>query len=197
MKKKFLAQFVSLALGPLTILTLMPIIIVFRQTGNLGYSLEWEIFSLVFIVVGLVLFLIGRVEGVYSDFDISKRQERERFYLVTLILTFIYFIVTALMKGFFFRLTAITLSSFLIVLAFMVANSFLKASIHLGIVCAFVFSMGLFYGPNVFIPLFFLIPLMAWSRLELKQHTPKELLVGGLLGTVITIASFIIWEFLI
>jgi len=197
MKKEFLAQFVSLALGPLTILILMPIIIVYRQTGNLGYSLEWEIFSLFFIFLGLAFFLVGRARGIYSDFDISKRQERERFYLVTLILTFVYFISTALIKGFFFHLTAIILSSFLIVLAFTVANSFIKASIHLGIVCAFVFAMGLFYGPTVFIPLFFLIPLMAWSRLDLKKHTPKELLVGGLLGTLITIASFIIWEFLI
>jgi hypothetical protein len=197
MKKDFLAQFVSLVLGPVTILVLMPIIIVYRQTGSLGYSLEWELFSLFFIVIGLVLFLVGRVNGKYSDMDVSKRPERERLYLTTLVLAFIYFISTVLLKGFFFHLTAIILSTFLIILAFTIANSFIKASIHLGIVCAFVFSMGLFYGPNVFVPLVFLIPLMAWSRLVLKKHTPKELFVGGTLGTVMTIASFLIWRFLI
>jgi len=197
MKKEFLAQFVSLALGPLTILILMPIIIVYRQTGNLGYSLEWELFSLFFILLGFALFLLGRAEGVYSDLDISKRGEREKFYLITLIIAFVYFIATALFKGFSFHLTSIILSSFLIILTFMVANSFIKASIHLGTVCAFIISMGLFFGPNVFIPLFFLIPLMAWSRLQLKKHTPKELFVGGSLGTIITIVSFLIWKFLI
>lgn len=197
MKKEFLAQFVSLALGPLTILSLMPIIVVYRQTGNLGYSLEWEVFSLFFILLGFALFLVGRAKGIYSDFDISKREERERFYLVTLVLAFVYFISTALIKGFFFHLTAVVLSTFLIILAFTVANSFIKASIHLGIVCAFVFSMGLFYGTNIFIPLFFLIPLMAWSRLKLKKHTPKELFTGGFLGAIMTVASFLIWRFLI
>jgi membrane-associated phospholipid phosphatase len=197
MKKEFLAEFVSLALGPLTILVIMPFIIVIRQTANLAYALEWEIFSLFFILTGFLLFLYGRAKGYYSDFDISKRKERARFYVTTLILSFIYFAATALIKGFSFHLTAIIFSTFLIILTFTLANHFIKASIHLGIVCAFVLAMGLFYGINVFIPLFFLIPLMAWSRLHLKKHSPKELLVGATLGSFMTVASFLIWKFLL
>ncbi|OGH04028.1 MAG: hypothetical protein A2W22_00165 [Candidatus Levybacteria bacterium RBG_16_35_11] len=197
MKREFLAQFVSLALGPLTFLVLMPLIIVYRQTGNLGYALTWELFSLFFITVGVALLFIGRGQGVFSDFDLSIKAERQKFYHRVLILALIYFIATALIKGLFFHLTVVIFSTLLIIVAFTVANNFIKASIHLGIVCAFVFSMGLFFGPYVFIWLFFLIPLMAWSRFKLKKHTLKEMLTGGLLGTAITLFSFFSWKFLI
>jgi len=197
MKKQFAAEFVSIVLNPLTFLILIPFIVVFRQTKNLEYSLKWEVFSLVIIFLGLGFLLYGMRSEIFSDFDLSKREERQKFYHITLVLTFAFFIITALLKGIFFHLTVVILSAFLIVLAFNVANSFLKASIHLGTVCAFVVSMGLFFGLYVFIPLFPLIPIIAWSRLTLKKHTPKELLVGGLIGTLITVVAFIMWELII
>jgi membrane-associated phospholipid phosphatase len=197
MKKKFAAEFISLFLNPLTFLTLIPFIVVFRQTKNLAYSLEWELFSLVVILIGLGILLYGMRSEIFSDFDLSKREERQRFYHITLVLALVFFVITVLIKGIFFHLSAVILACFLVILAFNVVNGFIKASIHLGTVCAFVFAMGLLFGLNVFIYLVFLIPLMAWSRLFLKKHTPKELLVGGLLGTVMTILSFIILEFLI
>lgn len=197
MKREFLAEFISLVLGPLTFLVLMPAVIVYRQTGNLSYAFEWELFSLFFILIGVALFFIYRGRGVFSDFDLSKKPERQKFYHLVLVLSFVYFISTALIKGFFFHLTAIILSVFLIILAFDVVNNFLKASIHLGVVCAFVFSMGIFYGLNTFLLLFPLIPLMAWSRFKLKKHTLMELLVGGLIGTGATLLSFFVWRILI
>lgn len=197
MKKQFAADLVSVLLNPLTFLILIPFLVVFRQTKNLGYSLEWEAFSLVIIFIGLGFLIYGMRKEIFTDFDLSQREERQKFYHMTLVLVFIYFIITALLKGIFFHLTVVILSAFLIVLAFNVANSFIKASIHFGTVCAFVFSMGFLFGINVFVILFPLIPIMAWSRYFLKKHTPKELIVGGSIGTIITVAAFLLWELVI
>jgi len=41
-----------------------------------------------------------------------------------------------------------------------------------------------------------LIPLVAWSRVFLKKHTMREAIAGGLLGSVVTIATFIIGVYL-
>lgn len=170
----------------------MPYVIVYRQTTNVSSALKWLLFSSIFLVIAGVLLLVGRLRGVFSDQDLSIKEEREEFYIVALILAFSYLLISMMYKGLFFHLSIVSLGIFMGMLIFTFVNIYLKASIHMAVSCAFVLSIAIFYGVNTLIVLFWVLPLVAWSRLKLKKHTPKELLTGSILGTVITLLTFLI-----
>ena len=192
MNKILLARIISGLFNPILFFFLMPYIVVYHQTADMPSSIKWGIFSSLFISIGLVLLLVGRLRGVFSDRDLSIKEEREEFYLIALILSLSYLMFSAFFKGFFFHFSIVSLGIFLGILVFTFINLYTKASIHIAAACGFVLTISIFYGLQVFIALFWVIPLVAWSRIKLHMHTPKEILIGGLLGSLITLLTFII-----
>lgn len=187
-----LALFLSLLFHPVLFFFLMPFFVIYRQTNDPLYALKWELFSLLYIFTGLFLFLVGRKKGYFSDFDLTKRKERNLFYVIVLILALLYLGASLFFKGIFFSLSIVTLGIVMGILVFEVVNYYVKASVHMGIVSAWVVSMGLLYGITVFLSLVWIIPSVAWSRYVLKRHTAEELMIGFLLGVLITILTFFI-----
>ncbi|MDO8658482.1 MAG: hypothetical protein Q7K55_07100, partial [Candidatus Levybacteria bacterium] len=78
------------------------------------------------------------------------------------------------------------------ILVFNLVNYYTKASIHTGVACAFVISIGFLYGFSFFLGFLWIIPLIAWSRIITKNHTVKETILGGFLGGIITLLTFFI-----
>lgn len=195
-KKLFLAEIVSLIFGPVTFLLLMPYLIVYRQTLSFPYSLKWGIFSAIFIFIGIAFLITGRIKGKFSDQDLSIREERERFYIFALVLGFLYLAAALIFKGLLFNLSIASLGIFVAIVIFTVINKFIKASIHMAAACAFITSMLIFFGINSLF-LVWIIPLVAWSRIALRRHSVPELIVGGLLGTLITVGTFFVARFYI
>jgi len=73
-------------------------------------------------------------------------------------------------------------------------NRWIKVSIHTATVSAFGIFLAILYQ-GWFSLVLFLIPLMAWSRVKIKKHTPVEAVAGGFLGAFITIIVFILVKF--
>ncbi len=192
MRSQLSAKLISILFNPVLFFFLMPYIIVYRQTTNVSSALKWLLFSSIFLVIAGVLLLVGRLRGVFSDQDLSVKEEREEFYIIALILAFSYLLISMMYKGLFFHLSIVSLGIFMGMLIFTFVNIYLKASIHMAVSCAFILSIAIFYGINTLIVLFWVLPLVAWSRLKLKKHTPKELLTGSILGAGITLLTFLI-----
>lgn len=193
----FLARFLSLLFHPVNFLVPMPFFLVYKQTADSRYALKWEIYSFLFIILGIALFIWGRKKGFFSDQDLSKREERYLFYRLIFFLTLFYLVSAVFFKGILFPISIAAFGIVLGLLLFEIVNRYLKVSIHVGVASAFVIAMTLLYGPKILILTVWIIPLTLWSRLALKKHTAQETLVGGLLGVFITIITFLLGRQLI
>lgn len=187
---KIVAELISFLFNPILFLFIMPFMVVYRQTTDGLYATKWFLFTAIFTVLGILLFLIGRVRGTFSDFNLSKKKERRIVYTLAWFLSLSYLFIAILFKGIFFPLSIAAIGIVLGLLVFEVVTYKVKASIHVGAACAFVVSFGLLYGASIFFITVWTLPLVAWSRLYLKRHTLKEIVAGAFLGSAITLLTF-------
>ena len=175
---KALARFISFFCNPFFVFLIMPFLVVYKQTESIEYALKWGVFSAVFVIAALCILLIGMTRRVFSDFDITHKEERKTFYLLILPLTFLYLFSALFLKGLYFPLSIIAFGLVLGGVLFTLANHFMKASVHMGVICSFSLTISILY------------------KVFLKKHTMREAIAGGLLGSVVTIATFIIGVYL-
>jgi len=184
------AKAVSLFLHPVFILFLIPFILVAKFTQDYSEALKWAIFSYAF-VLGVALFvIIGVMLGVFSNFDVSKREQRPLLFSFSAFAIFCYLLSLLILQG--------PKILFLIVLAvifglitFAVVNRWIKASIHVATATAALsFAAGAYRG--YFLLLLILVPLLAWSRVKTKEHSPMETIIGSILGIVITLIMYLV-----
>lgn len=187
------AKAISIVFHPVLLLLTLPYLVVYRQTASEMYALKWLIFSASFLLIGITLFLIERLRGVFSDSDISHQKERPRFYAIALILALIYFAASLFFKGIFFPISIIAFGIIIGLFLFDAVNTRVKASVHVGVGCAFVITVGILY--QTFLPVV-ILPFLAWSRMVLHRHTIVEIITGGILGSTVTIATFLLARYL-
>jgi len=64
-----------------------------------------------------------------------------------------------------------------------------KISLHTAFVTASVTVLIILYGSIAAVTVL-LVPLVAWSRIELKHHSPAQVAAGALLATLIVVVVF-------
>ncbi|MEK7502348.1 MAG: phosphatase PAP2 family protein [Patescibacteria group bacterium] len=192
---KNLARLISLLSSPFVLFLPTPFILVFKETGNISYSLKWTFFSYIFLFSVIFFVLLGMLVGFFSDYDVSKKEERPKLFAFVGIITFLYLGSLILLNGpkvLYLIIFGIILGVFTISLV----NNWIKASIHTATVSAFTLSLVILFG-YMFIPILLLIPAMAWARVKIKKHTPLETLAGGFLGVILTIIVYMIGRFIL
>lgn len=192
---KNLARLISFLSSPFVLLLPTPFILVFKETGSIFYSLKWTFFSYIFLFSVVFFVLLGMLLGFFSDYDVSKKEERPKLFAFFGIITFLYLGSLVLLNG-PKVLYLVVFGIILGVLVISIVNNWIKASIHTATVCAFTLSLVILFG-NMFIPALLLIPAMAWARVKIRKHTPREVIVGGFLGVILTIIVYIIGRFII
>lgn len=134
------------------------------------------------IVLPLVFVLIRRTRrGTWSDFDVSRREQRPGLYFVAIPLVIVAAIVVAWLGAPTSFLRSFLAIGFMFA-AGLIGNRFLKISMHMmfGAFCTVV--IWRVYPSSLFLT-FPLLAALAWSRWRLERHTPAEIAVGLLLGT--------------
>ena len=192
---KNLARLISFLSSPFVLLLPTPFVLVFKETGNIFYSLKWTFFSYIFLFSVVFFVLLGMLIGFFSDYDVSKKEERLKLFAFGGIITFLYLGSLILLNGpkvLYLVIFGIILG----VLVISIVNNWIKASIHTATVCAFTLSLVILFG-FMFAPALLLIPAMAWARVKIKKHTPLETLTGGFLGIILTIIVYIIGRFIL
>lgn len=193
--QKFIAQIISTVLNPIFLLIPVPYFLVLKSTHNQQLSNFWEIFSLIFILIFSIFILIGVEKKIFSDLDISKRKQRPLLFIFAIGLAAIYTVLLYFLKAPEILFIAIfTLILGLVIFEFV--NRVTKASLHVGTVAAFSTSLFLVYdGISLFT--FLLIPLVAWARIVNHNHTKQQTIIGGSLGILITLVSYVIFKYII
>lgn len=190
------AKAISFFLGPVFILFPIPFILVAKFTQDYSYALKWAIFSYAFILAVALFVIVGVILGVFSNFDVSKRKQRPLLFSFSAFAAFCYLLSLLILDGpkiLFIGFFALVLG----LTAIIIINRWIKASIHLATATAVFLFIGIVYKGYFFF-LLALIPLLAWSRVKTKEHTPIETIIGSVLGIVITlIVYFISKQFLL
>ena len=125
----------------------------------------------------LAVLLWNLRRGVWSDFDVSRRDQRSGLYWIAIPL-FAAAGVFLPAPPWFARSMLALVCALVIALA---AGPLLKTSLHMlfALFCTAVLAKACVWSPAVMLPLSL---ALAWSRWHLQRHTPWEIAAGSLLG---------------
>ena len=168
---KFFSRVVTLSLILLAIISI---------TLNINLSLGYEfLFVLLTVVIPLLTIVLFKVFGITSDFNVTKRQERPKLFIVMAI-SFLLALLLSFKTGDMRLITIYTTLNLTFVLGFLITLLW-KVSFHMiWSILSLFFILYLWQIPSLYL-LSLLIPLIGWSRLQLKRHTLKQVIGGGLL----------------
>lgn len=143
-----------------------------------NHLLFWQTACLVvvFTFCPVAFFFLGAKHGRF-DLDMTKREERFRFYVFGLLCGFL---GLNLVYYFSFDLFRIFLTVTIDALVFAVITLWDKPSLHVGGLTSAFLIVNLLSGWHYFY-LFPIIPLVAWSRVVLEKHSLSEILEGFLI----------------
>lgn len=182
------AKAISFFLGPVFILFPVPFILVSKSSQDYYYALKWTVFSYAFVLAVVIFVVIGVMLGKFSNFDVSKREQRPLLFSFSAFIMFCYLLSLIVLDapkilyvGFFALLLGL--------IAIVIINRWVKASIHLAAATSAMLFVGIVYGGYYFL-LLLLIPILAWARIKTKEHTLAETVIGTILGLVLTLIVY-------
>ena len=188
-----LARIISFISNPLFVVLPIPYLFVYWRSGNSEYAQIWLVISLLFLVIaGFIVFL--EVErGVFSDLDVSHREQRPLLFLIAFIICAIYLGCLVLFQApRILMISAVGIGAGILVTSFV--NRWIKASIHVATnTCVLLSCMIMYQLPLVTL---LLIPLIAWSRIYIKRHTLSETIAGGIVGVLLTLLMYTTLKYL-
>ena len=193
MSKK-IAEYISFILGGYVWLPVIFILIIFNS--NLGKQQLLIIAPSVLIlqvIIPLLYLLIGARLGWIGDSELSKREERKPFLIMMIILSLISLsIIYFFGNSFIFNLNIILITLLLILLAI---TNYWKISLHASLNTSAAIIINFLFDWRLS-PLFLTIPLIFWSRLELKKHTLNQLVAGIIVSASIILLGFGLFGYL-
>ncbi len=196
--KILLANAVSLIFHPIVLLIIVPFIGLYKLNQNYLQAALWTWYNLSFLSVITIFIMIMVRKGVFSNMDVSKREQRPLLYGVSAVMMLFY------VYGLYYYhspklLYSIAIGLVLGIIVGSIINTRLKVSIHVSTVTALIFSMSVVFGGWYYLGLI-LIPIMIWARVVLRRHTIPETIVGALMGILLSVGvywiyhTFIVWR---
>jgi len=189
MNARSLARWVSVFFDSSVLSLLVFPAIGWRAAGWFGVG--WSLVALV-ILSGLPLayILLGMRQGWVSDLELSRREERPRFILVSVSSDLLGLLVPNL-GGAPRQIWLLALIYACLGATMFTISSYWKISLHMVGVGGFATLLVYVFGPQTWW-VFLSLPLVAWARLYRNKHTPGQLLAGAVGGTVITLVVLLI-----
>jgi membrane-associated phospholipid phosphatase len=187
--RKRIARLISNILNPFIFSAAVLVLLSFHNTADTGEALKWVGVSLAISVVPVFIIVIWLVRRKKMDglYDNTNHQRR----IVYLLASVLGAIGCGLMWGFKAPdlLAVIFTTGFIEIVVFMGINYYWKISLHTAFAAAAVTVISLVYGVTAVWTLI-LLPLVAWSRIELKQHSLMQVISATLLAAGIVAAVF-------
>ena len=172
-----IARWVSIIFHPffMTTLTIYLSMVADNQTQR---ALNWSLlFILIVIIPSFVLLVVNVKRKVYTDFDITNKEQRKGYYIFCLVLTLIYFALLISYDAPTVIFQVIATSIFCLFSFFLVNLLWTKISIHTGIIFGSA-TFLYFYNPFIAAILFAVGILVSWSRYVLGRHTLGQVVLG-------------------
>ena len=188
----YFAKKVSIILSPLFLLSPLTFYLMYANKNNFIYSLWWEALSLLFILSFFLLMIVGVRKKIFIDLNVSKKEQRPLLFVLMTIWISAYFVIIYLLnapKILFISTFAILFTTTILI----IFNKFTKVSAHTATISAIVTATVLIYGYK-YLSLFALVTLVGWSRIKTKNHTLKQVILGGVIGVVSIIILYLVFR---
>lgn len=187
-----LARLVSNTLNPFVISAAIIILLAFHETFRTADALKWAAISISMSVLPVFVAVILLVQyKKMGGFFNNLREQRSITYLLASALGAISCGLLWYLKA--PELLAVTFTAGLSsIILFTGINYFWKISLHTAFVAASLMILIIIYGVSAVWVLIFL-PLVAWARVHLKQHSIMQVIVGGALAACVVVGIF--WGF--
>ena len=185
-----IARFISFISNPLFVLVPVPFMLVYKTSNDFGYALRWSFYSFAFLFIVVAFVVYGVKRGIFTDLDVSKREQRPLLFTVTVILALLYTLGLYVFHGPFILL--ITIFGILTgVFISSAVNTKIKASMHVATISAVTSALGIGYSGKYWL-LLAIIPVIGWARVQIKRHTVSETIVGAALGCLLSVSMFLL-----
>jgi len=184
-----LARIISLIFNPIAIAFFAPFFLVYKTTHDISIATHWTMYTLVFLMALSFFAIIGVKKKIFTDLDVSKREQRPVMYLVSIICCAIYLASLFFLHGPYI-LYILTIGVIIGVSFLSIINRRIKASIHVAAITSLILPVAVSYG-HYYLLLLFLIPLVIWARLKTKRHTLPEIVVGGTIGGILSLSIYL------
>ena len=184
-----IARLISNVLNPFLITAVIIVLLSFKNAASVADALKWAAISLAISVLPVLVAVAWLVRRKKLDayYDNTRKQR----YVIYILSSILGAIGCGLMWGLKApELLAVTFTTgFAELVVFMGINFYWKISLHMAFVAGAATILCLVYGVVVIWTLAFL-PLVAWARIELKQHSITQVTTGAILAAVIVVAIF-------
>lgn len=178
-----MAWIVSRVFDPVIEIPVLLSAAVFYAIQN-GWRFRFLIFLLLIDALAPAAFMIwGLVTKRFSDWDMTKREERRSIYLFT-VMVHLFGVVFAFWLG-KVELSEILFVFWILALVFAIVTFFWKISIHAGVNGAALAFFNHFWGWQNYWWLAVVLLLVLWARVEIHKHTWEQVLIGAVSAIVI------------
>ncbi len=170
----------------------LPVFLAFGTVSAGRKGLFWAILALLIVSgIPLAYLLLGWKRGWVSDMELTRREERPRFILISLSSDVLAFGALWFGSG-PHLLRLLVLTYFCLAVVMFTISRYWKISMHLAGVGGFSTALVFVFGLGALWALLSL-PLVAWARLRRRKHTPFQLAAGGAVGILIASLVFGWW----
>jgi hypothetical protein len=148
---------------------------------------------LTFILFFISIIVVATKKRVFTDLDVSKREQRPLLNLIGGFVLALYVISLYILKAPLILYVA-SIGIAFGVIVFTLVNRRIKASFHVGAITALILPVAVSYG-YYYLLLLLLIPLLVWARLKTKRHTVKEIIAGGSVAGFLSLSFYYITRY--
>ncbi|MBA7649553.1 hypothetical protein ES703_57350 [subsurface metagenome] len=184
-----IANLTSNILNPFLVSLILILLLSFKSTSSALDAVKWSLVPIaisILPVLSVIIYLV-RKQRLENPFIITRKQ-RTKLYLVAGACAGIGCIIFPYL-GAPKELRATFVAGFSAVVVFMFVNLLWKISLHTALITASVTVLIILYGSIAAVTVV-LVPLIAWSRIELKHHSPAQVAAGALLAALIVVVVF-------
>lgn len=183
-----LAKTISLLTNPALVVSVSVVTIVSRYADSSEKFWQGSLIGIGLLVVPGIIYsvYIWRKEGAV-DLDLTERHDR----IVPLMLSTLGAVIGSFIVQSKLDNTTFTEMSYILVTmlaALTVVTTVWKISLHAATIAGLSSLLVVYQGSWFVLGYLVLIPVI-WSRLELKQHSPKQLIGGTILGAGLTLVA--------
>ena len=170
-------------IGSPPIIGLLPLVLILTTLALPGIWLWSAVYTLFAMVVPLAFLIWQFTHGHITDLDVHLREQRKASLLVTVAGFAVAWIALLLGSAHPF-LTVLALTGVIQWLAIFLITTRWKISVHTASATGISLLLIRMFGSPTALVLIS-IPLVAWSRIKLRHHTPAQTLAGICLGLTI------------
>ncbi len=184
--RKQIANLTSNILNPFLVGLGIILLLSFASAASTLDAIKWALISMALSILPVFLVVVYLVRNSRLDaiFTIVRRQ-RTKIYLLSCLCAIVSYIVLTCLRAPPMLVAAFTAGLSTTVI-FMCINLWWKISLHTAFVAGSVTVLVMLYGWTA-AGTAVLVPLTAWSRIELEHHSLAQAVTGALLASLVAI----------